>query len=258
MRTSRVLVCAVTVLGLAAAISASASAEEPAAGPRIRPSEIYGCTWREGKGMSQLMHVTERWNAWMDQTQQSNYWAFILVPMYRSSELPFDVLWAGGWPDGAQMASGLSRWVTEGGALSAEFDEVVSCRTVTNFAVMDLQEKPAPFESGPIAFSNCKIKEGHAFPEALEAANAWIAYEKGLGIASDNFMLFPAYGESSDADYAFKWVTTQSFQDLGKSYDNYGTGGGWKKAEELFGQVLDCDSSRLYYGTRVRAVNMAK
>lgn len=256
MRERRALVCTAMALALSAAVGVSAQSEEEAAGPAIRPSEIYGCTFRDGQGMAQLNEVASHWNAWMDETGQGNYWAFLLVPMYRSPELPYDVLWAGGWPDGAQMASGLSRWMTEGGPLQAEFDAVVDCPGVTNFAVMDLQPVPSPFESGPVSFSNCTVEEGHTFPEALEAVNAWLAYESEKGIESDNFMLFPAFGESSDADYSFKWVTTQSFEDFGESYDNYGTGGGWQKARELFDDLLDCDSSRLYFGTRVRGMAM--
>lgn len=256
MRERKALACAAAALALAAAVGVQAQDEEMAGGPAIRPAEIYGCTYRDGQGMAELTAVADHWNAWMDENGQSNYWAFLLVPMYRSSELPYDVLWAGGWPDGAQMASGLSHWVTEGGAVQAEFDAVVSCPAVINFAVMDLQEPGSPFESGPVEFTDCTIEEGHEFPEALEAVKAWLAYESERGIAADHFMLFPAYGETGDADYSFKWVTTQSFEEWGKSYDNYGTGGGWRKAAELFGDLLECDSSRLYYGTRVRAMTM--
>jgi len=43
-----------------------------------------------------------------------------------------------------------------------------------------------------------------------------------------------------------------SWEAFGKSYDQYGTGGGWQKWEELFDGLLNCDSSRVYVSQRVR------
>lgn len=162
------------------------------------------------------------------------------------------MLWAGGWRTGVDMAHGMQRYVGEGGAVAAEFDKVVRCDAVTNFAVMDLAKAPSPPDSGPVSFSNCTVKEGRTFPDALGAVNAWIAYGKEHGIESDNYLLFPAMGEQRSAKYSFKWVTTSSWEAFGKSYDQYGTAGGWQKAQELFGGLLDCDSSRVYVSQRVR------
>jgi hypothetical protein len=243
---------------LAAGVVTPAVAEDTAAGPSIRPAEIYGCTYREGKGMADLKAATANWNAWMDKTGQNDYWAFLLIPYYHSSEFPFDVLWAGGWQSGATMANGLKRWVTEGGEAAAEFDKVVQCKGVTNFAVMDLSKAPAPPDSGPVSFSDCTLTKGRKFADALAAVQAWITYEKENGIADDNYLLFPAFGESTDAKYTFKWVTTSDWPNLGKSYDQYGNGGGYQKAEELFGGLLECDSSRLYVSQRVRKMQMKK
>jgi hypothetical protein len=156
------------------------------------------------------------------------------------------------------MAHEVRRWVEEGGPVAAEFDKVVTCNDIANYAVMDLSAAPSPPESGPVTFTNCTVKEGRQFPDALGAVNGWIAYEKEHGIARDNYLLFPAYGESHDAKYSFKWVTTSSWDDWGKAYDQYGTGGGYAKAGELFTGVLDCDSTRLYVSQRVRSMAAAK
>ncbi len=78
------------------------------------------------------------------------------------------------------------------------------------------------------------------------------------GIEADHYVLFPAFGERSDAKYDFKWVTTRTWDAFGKSYDQYGTGGGWMKARELFEGLLDCDSSRVYVSERVRRLAPAK
>jgi hypothetical protein len=255
------LVSAAVLSALALGLAVPALAEEEVQYPQIWPMEIYGCTFRDGQGMAQLTHVADRWNAWMDKTGQNDYWAYILMPFFHSSDFPFDVLWAGGWPSGAAMGTGLERWLTEGVELAAEFSRVVDCSGHTNFAVMDLTrtaDSPPPPASGPVAFSDCKVAEGRQFAEAMKAVQDWIAYEREQGITADHFMLFPAYGESSDAKYTFKWVTTSTWAELGKGYDQYGNGGGWQKGMELFGGLLDCDSSRLYQSNRVRAIKKAE
>jgi len=250
------LVC---LLGAVGAAAAGAQGEKKeTSGPSIRPMEIYACDYKEEKGLADLQQADAKWNAWMDSTGQQDYWAFLLMPYYRSSEQDFDVLWAGGWRSGADMGRGLERYVSEGGAVSAEFDKVVTCDTVTNFALMDLSKAPNPPDSGPVSFSNCTVKEGRKFPDALAAVNAWIAYEKEHGIEGDHYLLFPAFGEKSDAKYSFKWVTTSTWAAFGKAYDQYGTGGGWMKSQELFDGLLDCDSSRVYVSQRVRRIPPAK
>jgi len=247
------VVCLIAVAG--AAPGAAQEKKEPA-GPSVRPMELYGCTYKEGKGFADLEKATAAWNAWMDKTGQNDYWAFYLTPYYHSEELKYDILWAGGWRTGADMGRSLGRYVSEGGAAAAGFAAAVSCTAVTNFALMDLSEAPNPPESGPITFSNCTVAKGRKFPDALAAVKAWIAYEKEHGIEGDDYILFPALGESSKADYSFKWVTSATWDSFGKGYDQYGTGGGWKTADELFDGLLDCDSSRLYVSRRIR--NMAK
>jgi len=254
MNGSKLFVSVIVAALLCAPGLALAQEEGKAPATPIHPIELYGCKFNEGQGWSQLQHVLERWNAWMDGHGQTSYFGFTLVPLYHSSELDFDVIWAGGWPDGATMAANLETWVTQGGEIQAEIARVVHCDMVTNFAVLDLTGPAPPAASGPVAFTNCTVAEGKQFPDAMAAVQAWIAYEKEQGIEASHYMLFPAYGESSDAKYSFKWVTTSSWAALGKGYDQYGTGGGWQKAGELFTGVLDCDSTRLYQSTRVRAM----
>jgi len=232
--------------------------KEGSGGMAIRPAELYSCDFKEGKGPADLQAAAANFNAWMDSTNQHDYWAFLLTPYYRSSDQDFDVLWAGGWRTGADMARGIQRYVGEGSAVAAGFDQVVACDQVTNFALMDLSKAPSPPDSGPVTFSNCTVEKGRKFPDALAAVNGWIAYEKEHGIVADHYLLFPAFGEQSAAEYSFKWVTTSSWEAFGKSYDHYGTGGGWQKAQELFDGLLDCDTSRVYVSQRVRSLAPAK
>ncbi len=234
---------------------AQEDAEEPAT-PSINPIEIYACSFNEGQTMDDLMRVTADWNAWMDAEGQDDYWAVTLMPLYHSTEIDFDIAWVGGWPDGATMAAGTEFWITKGGEHQKAYERVVDCDEHVNFAVLDVQ--PYSFQTGPVEFSNCTVKEGKSFPDALAAVNQWVAYQGENGIVQGHFLLFPAFGESSDADYSFKWVTVSSYETFGRAYDQFGTGGGWRKSQELFGEVLDCDSSRVYHGTPVRGLELGE
>lgn len=253
-----------TAVGVALLLSAGAAAafaeeaRKEATGPSFRPMELFACKFKEGKGMADLQQANARYGAWLDATDQHGYWAFLLLPYYVSSDQDFDFLWAGGWRTGADMARAIQRYVGEAAEVMAEYGKVMTCAEATNFAILDLSRAPSPPDSGPVTFSNCTIQEGRKLPDALAAIDAWIAYGKEHGIASDNFLLFPTFGETHDAKYSFKWVTTASWDNWGKAYDQHGTGGGWLKAMDLFGGLLDCDSGRIYVSQRVRQMAPAK
>jgi hypothetical protein len=236
---------------------AEAEAEAPA-GPSFRPIEIYACNFNEGQTMADLMEVTAAWNAWMDEEGRTGYWASLLVPMYHSTEITFDIGWVGGWESGAAMAESTEFWINNGGEHQAAFQRVVDCNIHTNFAVLTVQPNPNPFQPGPVEFTDCTVEEGKQMSDAAGAVQQWAAHEGEKGITAGHFMLFPAFGESSDAEYSFKWVSVYSYDAFGSAYDDFGSGGGWRKYGELFGDLMDCDSSRLYHATTVREVELGE
>ena len=118
-----------------------------------------------------------------------------------------------------------------------------------------MQPNPNPWAPGPVEFTNCTVAEGRDFlTEVIPAVHKWAAHE---GEGTGHFMLFPAWGEASDSEYDFKWVSVSSYETLGTSYDDYGQGGGWQKWGELFKGLLECDSPRLYHGMNVREVDLS-
>lgn len=240
---------------LAAAVTAIADSHE-SADPGFRPVELIACNYVDGKGMKDLLRVADRWNDWMDDEGQDNYWAFTLMPLFHSEEIDFDFVWAGGWADGANMAVSTEHWLTQGGDLSAEFEEVVSCSAHLVFAVLAMQSLPDPWQVGPVEFSNCTVKRGREMSETLKAMEEWVAYTTENGVHAGHFVLFPAYGETSDAEYDFKWVSHYSYAGFGKNFDMFGTGGGWRKWQDLIERHLECDSARVYHATPMRTVDL--
>jgi hypothetical protein len=251
-----VVLCCLAILGATTAYGQEVEEAAAPAAPTIRPIEIFTCSFNEGQTMDDLMQVTAGWNAWMDGQEQANYWAYLLVPVYHSSEIEFDVAWVGGWPDGAQMAAGTEYWISNGGEHNAAFQKVVDCAYHANFGVFDVQQNPTPFSSGPVEFSDCTVKEGKTSLDAIGAINQWVAYLAEQELVAGQYLLFPAFGESSEAEYDFKWVTSSSWESFGRAYDQFGTGGGWRKSQELFGELMDCDSPRVYQRMPVRKLDL--
>jgi len=238
-------------IGFALAGAASADSHE---GPSFRPLEIYACNFLDGKDADDLARVIARWNAWMDANDMPEYAAFVLTPIFHSAEITFDIAWVGLNPDGATMGAATELWLSKGGEMRAEFEKVVDCNVHTNFALLDIK---APAEegdgAGPVSFTDCTAKEGREIDEAIDAIRGWTEHEAEHGIDAAHWVMFPAFGESSEADYDFKWVSAYpDYPAFGKYYDHFGTGGGWKVARDTYQRVMDCDSDRLYNGQRVR------
>jgi hypothetical protein len=216
--------------------------------------EVFPCTYRDNNDMDNLRSVNARFNTWADRNNVTTYTAFTLTPYAYSADLEADVLWLGAWPNGAAMGDNEALWLSQGGDVSAAFDAVVECNSHSLYAeVVINQPSTPPPETGVAMFEDCTVHDGRTVGEAIAAATQWVEYTKARG-APDGFsaFLFPLAGLEGDADYDFKVVTGfDSMQAFGRATDLY-TGGGFLRAEELFGRLLTCNSPRVYTLERVR------
>jgi hypothetical protein len=120
--------------------------------------------------------------------------------------------------------------------------------------MLTLRPPVAPERAGPVEASTCKLRLGATLDAALTAAQEWVDYTDTIGSTTAHWLLFPAYGERSDADYTFKWaVGYESFEAFGRDYDQLTNGSALDRYNELFELVLDCDSPRLYSARTIRA-----
>ena len=79
---------------IALAIFSSVFAKAQEAPDPIR-AEYFTCSLNEGKDMDDMMKWVEKWNRWMDATDETNYTAAMLFPRYRSPTTEFDMIWVG-------------------------------------------------------------------------------------------------------------------------------------------------------------------
>ncbi len=236
------------------ALSAGAIAQDEgdaAEESSIFPVEIYACNFNEGKGNADLDQWVTKWNAWFDTTPEP-YSAWTLTPFYFGSEQDFDFIWLGASPDAAALGRAQDDWISQGGGLSAEFEEFAHCSAHGNYATLNIKEPPD--DDAPnfvLNFSDCSAEEGKTFDDVYPALKAWSEYRGEHGSAAGMWVMWPAYG-GGDADFEFKFVTSyRNYESLGVDYDQYGKEG-YKKADELFEGLLDCDEARSYVAAQRR------
>jgi len=217
---------------------------------RFVPVEIFTCDYLEGKGPADLDAVIARWNEWMDEHDQQDYFAVTLTPFYFGSET-FDVGWLGSWPNGEAMGRGTDLWVNEGSEINAGFFEVLSCDTHSNFAAAELKSPGGPPpESFILTFSDCTGPDSsEGWDQLMANLGEWSAYLTESGYHQGNWMMFPVYG-GGDAEFDFKLLEGfDNHTQLGQDYQRFSENADWEKQGELLGGLMDCDEARVYQGT---------
>ncbi len=241
---------AAAALALIALFASRANAQTDSA--PIAPIEVLTCKFAAGKGAADIDGLARGFNAWMERTRAPEYSAYTLTPISHSEEIDFDLAWVGSWPDGLTMGQSMAHYFAEGAELGPLFNNVMTCGSNRNFAVVTLRSPIDPGRFGPLEVSTCTLRLGAAMDDALRAVRQWVDDTGTAGSTAAQWLLFPAYGERSDADYNFKWaVGYASYEAFGREYDQFTNGNGLDRYNELFGTLMRCDSPRLY---AVRAI----
>lgn len=240
---------------LFAGASVAQEEEQEAAQLSFTPVEAYACDFNDGKGPADLAAVVKDWNDWMDEEGQTDYFAFTMSPTFYG-ERNFDVAWFGVWPDGNAMGAGTDFWLGNGQEYAARYFDVLTCDSHTQFASVQMRQPPeSDMDRGDtfvLSFSNCSMEEGKTFEDYVAAQQEWNAYAEENGITGGAWAMFPVWGENVEADYDFKAVgSAANYTQLGANWAKYAEGH-YRKSNEIFDGLLDCDSSRVYTATVVR------
>jgi hypothetical protein len=212
----------------------------------ITPIEALSCRYAEGKGPADLEGLAAGFNDWMERSEAPAYTAYVLSPLAHSEELEFDLLWIGAWPDGVTMGTSMAHYFTHGAELGPVFGAVMDCGSNTNYAVLTIK-RPEQAAFGPLEVASCTLRVGAVIGDALAAVEEWVQYATRSGSGAAHWILFPAYGERSDAGYSFKWAMGYgSYESFGRDYDEFNNGGGVDQYNALFEGIMRCDSPRLY------------
>lgn len=227
-------------------------------GGKVVPVELFACKYNDGMGPADLEKATGKWTSWADKNGMDNYAAWTLTPWYYGPEQEFDMLWLGAGKDAVALGASQDMYVETGGEVAKGFSEVLTCDAHVNFASLNYKRSSegATPSNSVLTFSNCSRKEG-APPDALgEAMEKWVAHLDAQGSKASIFHWYPAYGGGSEK-FDFKWLEAhKNLAALGKDYDSFGTGGGYKLYGELFGDLIECDAARAYLAKNRRHVEL--
>lgn len=230
-----------------------ASAQEASAPPTL-PVELFICNFKAGSDFADLQRASDAFNKWADAHEITGLTSYLLTPMFYSDELGADVIGMDIWNNGEVMGNGAASIVADPSS-TAGFDRVLDCGAHQLFVLVGTKPPPDGLikDGSTFQFTNCKLMENRDGGEAIQAATAWGEATQGAGISDAQALLFPAAGESSDADYSFKWITAgPSIQAFGKSIDQFLSGGLLQTRANLTRNLMTCDSQRIYSTTVLR------
>ena len=232
-----------------------ADGHEEEADVRFTPIEVWACNFEEGKGPDDLDAVNAKWNAWMDDQGATDYFAALMYPNFHS-DIGFDVAWIGGWRDGNAMGAGIDM-MWEDDDTVAEYNDVLDCPSHSLFASVRMKD---PGDSGEdddnfvLSFSDCSIEDGKTMDDVSAAQEAWNAHADEHGFVGGAWYFWPVWGNPQDADFDFKLVgSAPSYTALGGNFQLMADGH-WRKSQDIWSDVLDCDSARIYTGKMVRSI----
>jgi len=256
----RILVAA-GIAALMMLVGSGNAAAQDDEGPnyQVVPVEDWVCTYNEGKGPADLKKANDAWNEWMDEAGRHDYYAATLTPQFHADMSFADVLWLGSWKDGNAMGAGLDAYLSADAAEVGElYTEVITCKSHSSWISMTIRPIPESDDSETdnnfvLSASDCSFKkEGEdVFEEFMAAQAAWNAYADEVGIRNSAWLWWPLAGVE-DPDYDFKYIVGEdNHTTSGANWQKYAEGH-WRKSEELFEDLIDCDVARVYDGTTVR------
>ena len=225
---------------------------------KVLPVEIFACTYNDGQDDGDLEKVIGRWSIFMDENGIDDYAAWTLIPYHYTPEQDFDLLWVGAYTDGNAMGTGTHIWLTKGGDISEQFDEVLDCGAHVMLSSA-MYKAPASAEtpaSGIFTMMDCELNEGSRYSDIKAAEMKWADYLTSSGSTAGYWHWFPSFG-GGDAEFDYKVVFGYTdYIELGKDFERFANGGGRKTSRELFADIDECDDPRVYIATSVRAAQL--
>jgi len=238
---------------LSAWITGYAQEEEDAA-PLVTPVDTFTCTFKDGKDAGDLDEAIASWNEWMDGQGVTDYGAFTLTPYYYGADT-FDIGWLGFWSSQEVMGAGIDSYLANGGEAAKGFDEVLTCETHSHWASINIKppaEGPAP-DNVVLMFSDCSLKNDDGYDALFASLKEATAYQAENGYENGSWMMWPVFGGGGESKFDFKRVSSwRNYASFGKAYQHNANGGGRQALNEIMGDQVDCDASRVYNAKAAR------
>lgn len=227
--------------------------------PQPVPVEIWACNFVNGSDMGDLQAVNDDFNDWADENGITSLFSSMLTPIFHSPDDDFDVLYVDAWTDGASLGRGYGQMSGAGFRPVAEsFDQVIDCPSHAYFGGLQVVPWAEGRDGGPVQFQDCTVRENLSNAVAIEAIRGFAGSGDGPGLGGFA-VLFPFMGQARDADYSFKLVAVfNDHESMGTAFDYLFRGSGFQQAAGTMGDVMDCDTARMYNQVTVRESQQAE
>lgn len=243
-----------SVCAACAALFAFSGVSAQEAAPPLLPVELFICNFKAGNDFADLERANADFNKWADANGLTGLTSYVLTPVFHSDELTADVIGMDIWNNGEAMGEGGASIAADPDSV-AGYNDVLDCGAHQLFVLVGTKPPSEGLikDGSTFQFTNCTLMENRSGGDAIQAAMAWGNATAEAGISDAQALLFPAAGESSTADYSFKWITAgPSMQAFGRSIDQFLSGGLLQTRGNIVRDLMTCDSQRVYSTSVVR------
>ncbi|MBO74484.1 MAG: hypothetical protein CMD33_04335 [Flavobacteriales bacterium] len=251
-------VACISAAPLALADNHSSSSPEWSLGA---PLEMYNCSFTEGvNGYEQSQKFAANWNKWADENDAfGSHVAQLMWTEFSDGEYPTEFAWLGYWDSYASAGKDMDIRSTNGDEMYAEANKFIEqCAHSDWGAWVLVQAGDFTNEDHLTEFSDCVYKEGKNDNDLLAANTEYAALLADRGFDGESMgmaQLWPRAGAPAGIGNSpsFKWVVGHANF---AAYSNF-TNELWNKGlvmdfNRLYGEIVQCDSNRVYHSQVVR------
>ena len=236
----------ISIVGLALLASAPALADHHAA-PRMSAIEGFFCNINDGKGMDDVMKVSAKWSDWASENFSSPYAAWVMAPVAANKQaFDYDYFWLGVSKNHSDLGTVGDEWIAKGGSMQKQFDKTVACENHIIFSSMEVKPLASREKPGFVQLSSCQFTENGNMASLMAADKKWSAWMDKNNVPGGIYRWFPGVGWSpNNQTDLFSVYTAESMAERGEAHDMI-MAGGLQAFEEIYGDVMACDSPQLY------------
>ena len=243
---------------LAIADDHSSSSPEWSAGA---PLEMYNCSFTEGvNGYEQSQKFAATWNKWADENDAfESHVAQLMWAEFSDGDYPTEFAWLGYWDSYESAGKDMDIRSTNGDEMYAEANKFLENCAHSDWGAWVLVDGvDFTTQNHLTEFSDCVYKDGKDDDDLLVANLAYAEVLKERGFTGESMgmaQLWPRAGAPAGIGNSpsFKWVVGHANFAAYSSFTNeLWNEGLMRDFYRLYGDIIECDSNRVYHSQVIR------
>jgi hypothetical protein len=201
--------------------------------------ETFACDFVEGKGMSDLMKVTKKWDKWADKNLSAAYTGLVLSPFYYDT-LDADVYWVGFSNSFQDQAVIQAEFQARGAKMQNDFNSVYSCKSHSQLAWVRVRDESGSTDTGIVDFSACTMLPNASQEDISTADTKMNAFLTQINSSARIYRWYPMQGNETDGADFYQANWSGSLEEKGVNTDRFLQNGGVQLRDSLYGNLLSC------------------